>query len=73
MKIFLELLVCDLKLLVKYNIATVAIVITILYTALLKILPFDELTYLVIILIFTDPTAMGFIFIDLNFYHFHYN
>ncbi len=63
MRTFMNLLVWDFKLLAKYNIVTVAIVITVLYIAILKLLPFDELTDLVIILIFTDPTAMGFIFI----------
>jgi len=49
MKTFLRLMAWDLKLFAKYNIVTVAIVITVLYSLLLKVLPFEDLTDLVII------------------------
>jgi fluoroquinolone transport system permease protein len=53
----------DLKLLVRYNILTVAIIIAIVYTALFLILNLKGNDEILIAVIFSDPTFMGFLFI----------
>ncbi len=53
----------DLRLQVKYQILTVAAVVTILYTMIFKLLVRDEFDEILVLLIFTDPVMLGFIFI----------
>ena len=53
----------DLRLQVKYQILTVAAIVTALYIALFKLLVREEFDELLILLIFTDPAMLGFIFI----------
>jgi len=53
----------DLRLQVKYQILTVAVVVTILYTLIFKLLVNEEFDAILILLIFTDPAMLGFIFI----------
>ena len=53
----------DLRVALRYNIITVTIVITILYTLIIKLIPGGEITEVLATLIFSDPTMLGFIFI----------
>ncbi|MFC2080601.1 hypothetical protein ACFLR8_00140 [Bacteroidota bacterium] len=53
----------DLLLQVKYQILTVAIVVTALYTVIFKLLVREEFDEILVLLIFTDPAMLGFIFI----------
>lgn len=59
----LKTILWDLKFAARYNIITVAIVITILYTLIFKIIPGAALTEVLVTFIFSDPTMFGFIFI----------
>jgi fluoroquinolone transport system permease protein len=59
----LKTILWDLKFAARYNIITVAIVITILYTLIFKIIPVAAITEVLITFIFSDPTMLGFIFI----------
>jgi fluoroquinolone transport system permease protein len=61
MRIFFKLLKWDLLLLVKYGILPVAMGIGALYIALIYL--FSVPTKLVVFLIFSDPSMMGFVFI----------
>ncbi len=61
-----KLLVCikwDLLFAVRYQIVTVALVVTLLYTLILKLVPGAGITEVLVTLLFTDPTMLGFIFI----------
>jgi len=58
---FLNLLKWDLVLLVKYGILPVAIGVGILYIALIYLLNIP--TNIIVLLIFSDPSMMGFIFV----------
>jgi fluoroquinolone transport system permease protein len=53
----------DLKLQVKYQILTVAVIITVLYTLIFKLLVREEFDEILRLLIFTDPAMLGFMFI----------
>jgi fluoroquinolone transport system permease protein len=53
----------DLRLQVKYRIVAVAMVVTLLYTGIFKLLVRDEFDEVLVLLIFTDPAMIGFIFI----------
>jgi fluoroquinolone transport system permease protein len=53
----------DLKLQVKYQILTVAAVVTILYTLIFKLIVREGFDEILVLLIFTDPAMLGFIFI----------
>jgi fluoroquinolone transport system permease protein len=53
----------DLKLQVKYQILTVAAVVTVLYTLIFKLLIREGFDEILVLLIFTDPAMLGFIFI----------
>jgi fluoroquinolone transport system permease protein len=56
-------MVWDLRLQVKYHIVTVAAAVTVLYTVLFKSLPLPNLDKVLILLIFSDPSMLGFLFI----------
>ena len=53
----------DLRLQVKYQILTVAVIVTALYISIFKLLVRGEFDELLVLLIFTDPAMLGFIFI----------
>jgi len=59
----LSTIIWDLKLALKYQIVTVAIAISVLYILIFRIVPGINYTPVLITLIFTDPTSLGFIFI----------
>ena len=63
MKKLLSTIKWDLTLAVKYNIVAVALLVTIVYTILFKAFSFNHLDDILIILIFSDPVMLGFIFI----------
>jgi fluoroquinolone transport system permease protein len=63
LKRLLRTVLWDLRLQVKYQILTVAVVVTVLYVAIFKLLVRDEFDELLVLLIFTDPAMLGFIFI----------
>ena len=63
MKRLLAAIKWDLILQVKYQILSVAAIVTILYTLIFKLLVRDEFDEILILLIFTDPAMLGFIFI----------
>ena len=63
MNALVKLIGWDFKLLIKYNIVTIAIVIAILYILLLRSLPFTNLDYLSILLVISDPAMFGVLFI----------
>ncbi len=47
----------------RYNIVTVTVIITILYALIIKLIPGANNTTVLVPLIFSDPTMLGFIFI----------
>ncbi|HEC43007.1 MAG TPA: hypothetical protein ENI20_09290 [Bacteroides sp.] len=53
----------DLRLQVKYQILTVAVIVTVLYIAIFKLLVKGVFDEILILLIFTDPAMLGYIFI----------
>ncbi len=53
----------DLKLQVKYQILTIAVIVTVLYTLVFKLLVKEEFDEILVLLIFTDPVMFGFMFI----------
>lgn len=59
----LRCIVWDLHFAFRYNIIAVALVITALYTLILKLVPGAGITEVLVTFIFTDPTMLGFIFI----------
>lgn len=63
MRVLIKLIKWDFKLLLKYNIVTIAIVIALLYILLLRSLPFTNLDYISILLVISDPTMFGVLFI----------
>lgn len=63
MNILIKLIGWDFKLQLKYNIVTIAIVIASLYILLLRLLPYSNLDYISILLIISDPTMFGVLFI----------
>ncbi len=63
MNALVKLIGWDFKLLLKYNIVTIAIVIALLYILLLRSLPFPNLDYLSILLVISDPAMFGVLFI----------
>ena len=62
MRILFNLILWDLKLQVRNNILTVAIFITVFYVALFLLLGLRGKDAILIALIFSDPTFLGFIF-----------
>ncbi len=62
MKILISLIRLDLTLLFRNGVLYAAAIITILYTLILQILPRQNFTDVLIILIFTDPVMLGFMF-----------
>jgi fluoroquinolone transport system permease protein len=63
MKRLLSTIIWDLKLALKYQIVTVAIGISVIYMLIFRIVPGINYTPLLITLIFTEPTSLGYIFI----------
>ena len=63
MKTILRLIKWDLTLQVRYNILTIAVVISALYILLFKSLPGENLDPLLILLILSDPAMFGVMFI----------
>lgn len=53
----------DIRFTIRYHILTVAIVITMLYTIIFKIIPGADITEVLVSLIFSDPSMLGFIFV----------
>lgn len=63
MKKLLSTVGWDLRLAVKYNIVAVALLVTAVYTVLFRMLSFNYKDDFLIILIFSDPVMLGFVFI----------
>lgn len=63
MKTLINTIGWDLKLQLKYQIITVATVVTFLYLGLFYLSPMEGLEKLLIMLIFSDPAMLGFMFI----------
>jgi len=59
----LRTIVWDARFALRYNIVTVAIVITVLYTIIFKLIPGASITEVLVSFIFSDPTMLGFIFV----------
>ncbi|MFC2113383.1 ABC transporter permease [Bacteroidota bacterium] len=59
----LRMVLWDLRLQVKYQILTVAAIVTILYIAIFKLLIKSGFDDILILLIFTDPAMLGYMFI----------
>lgn len=53
----------DLRLQVRYQIITVAVAITALYSIVFQLVPESVLDRLTVVLIFSDPTTIGFLFV----------
>lgn len=53
----------DLLFTLRYNILTVAVVITILYTLIFKLIPGADMTKVIVSFISSDPVMLGFMFI----------
>jgi fluoroquinolone transport system permease protein len=53
----------DLRLQVRYQIVTVAAIVTLLYVGIFRALPAARSDTLLILLVFSDPSMLGFIFI----------
>lgn len=63
LRMLLRTIVWDLQLQIRYHIVTVAIVVTALYAAIFRAVPAAAADKVVLILIFSDPSMLGFIFI----------
>jgi fluoroquinolone transport system permease protein len=63
MRRLLRTIVWDLLLQFRYQIITVAIVITVAYTLVFKLLAKDGFDMVLVLIIFSDPVMIGFIFI----------
>jgi fluoroquinolone transport system permease protein len=63
MKRFVKITYWQLMLLVRYNILLIALIIGIMYCALILSLPVIKIDKVIITLIFSDPAMLGFIFI----------
>jgi fluoroquinolone transport system permease protein len=59
----LRTIIWDIRFALRYNIITVAIVITGLYTIIFKLIPGADITEVLVSFIFSDPTMLGFIFV----------
>lgn len=57
----------DMMLQLKYQIFTAGLIVALLYTAVFLMLPFEKPDKLLVLLIFSDPTVLGFIFIGAIF------
>nr|MDT0662020.1 hypothetical protein [Micromonospora sp. DSM 115978] len=53
----------DLRLLARYQIATVAIAVTVLYVVLFRAVPAARTDAVTVLLVFSDPTMIGFLFV----------
>jgi fluoroquinolone transport system permease protein len=63
MRRFIRTIGWDLMLQLKYQIITVAAIITLVYTLVFRLLAKDGFDEILVVLIFTDPAMIGFIFI----------
>ena len=63
MKTLLKLLKWDLLLQVRYNIVTIALIISLLYILLIKSIPVDNLDPLLMLCVLSDPTMFGVLFV----------
>jgi len=63
MKTILQIIKWDLTLQIRYNILTIAIVISAFYIMIFKLLPGENLDPLLIILLLSDPAMFGVMFI----------
>jgi len=59
----ISLIKLDLKLLVKYNLLIISIILSVIYIIIFKIFQINEYYPLVAFIIFSDPAMMGFIFV----------
>jgi fluoroquinolone transport system permease protein len=62
-KKLLRIIAWDIRFALRYHIITVAIVITMLYTFIFKIIPGADIMEVLVSLIFSDPSMLGFIFV----------
>lgn len=53
----------DLLFTLRYNVITVALIVTVLYTLVFKFIPGADIIEVVVSLIFSDPVMLGFMFI----------
>lgn len=63
MKTLFKLVKWDFTLQIRYNIITIAIILSVLYILLLKLLPYSNLDSLLMMLILSDPTMFGVLFV----------
>ena len=64
MSVLISTIKWDLKLIVKYNIATIAFAITAVYVAVFLIFDMQGYENIVALFIFSDPVMYGYIFIS---------
>lgn len=62
MRRFVKLLELDFIMIIRNRILAVAAIVTVLYTAIIQILPDESFTRVLTILIFSDPVMLGFMF-----------
>ena len=62
-RILAHAVVWDLRLQLRYQIVTVAAVVTALYAVIFALVPDSTLDRLTVVLIFSDPTTIGFLFV----------
>jgi len=62
-KRFFKILTWDAKIVVKYQILTAYVLVSIAYILILRFVPFPELENILIFLLFSDPSFMGILFI----------
>ena len=58
----LQTVIWDLRIQARYQIVTVVCIVTILYIAIFKLLPFENIDKFIVLMIFNDPVILGFIF-----------
>ncbi len=62
-RVFCRAVAWELLLQVRYQVVTVAVVVTVLYCVLLRLAPDSVRETLTVVVIFSDPTTLGFIFV----------
>lgn len=62
-RVFCRAVAWELLLQVRYQIVTVAAVVTVLYCVLLRLAPESARETLTVVIIFSDPTTLGFVFV----------
>ena len=63
MKSIIQLALWDWKIQGRYQIQTVAVVLTLLYWLLFYALPFENIDGLIIVCVYSDPAALGMVFV----------